>query len=125
MTAEAAERWGDAAWDARPSPFRLCRWGLVDAYRLHHPETGRYTWWDYRAGSFHKNFGMRIDHLLVTHSVAGRPYGRRSIARLEKASRSLRTMRRWWSTSTRPVTPSTRDGRRPRRASPRACGSKA
>ena len=25
---------------------RLCRWGLDDAYRLHHPETGRYTWWD-------------------------------------------------------------------------------
>ncbi len=45
---------------------RLGRWGLVDAYRLHHPEPGRYTWWDYRAGNFHKNFGMRIDHLLVT-----------------------------------------------------------
>jgi exodeoxyribonuclease-3 len=45
---------------------------LIDAYRLHHPEPGRYTWWDYRAGSFHKNFGMRIDHLLVTHPVAGR-----------------------------------------------------
>ena len=50
----------------------LCAWGLVDAYRLHHPESGRYTWWDYRAGNFHKNFGMRIDHLLVTSSVAGR-----------------------------------------------------
>jgi exodeoxyribonuclease-3 len=51
---------------------RLCRWGLVDAYRLHHAETGRYTWWDYRAGAFHKNFGMRIDHLLVTRSIADR-----------------------------------------------------
>ena len=50
----------------------LCRWGLVDAYRRHHPEVGRYTWWDYRAGNFHKNFGMRIDHLLVTEAVAGR-----------------------------------------------------
>src|SRR5437773_2340960 len=39
---------------------------LVDAYRLCHSEPGRYTWWDYRAGNFHKNFGMRIDHLLVT-----------------------------------------------------------
>ena len=45
---------------------RLCRMGLVDAYRLQHPEPGRYTWWDYRAGNFYKNFGMRIDHLLVT-----------------------------------------------------------
>ena len=47
-------------------------WGLVDAYRERHPEPGRYTWWDYRAGSFHKNFGMRIDHLLVTKPVAER-----------------------------------------------------
>ncbi|CAI4031382.1 hypothetical protein DNFV4_01807 [Nitrospira tepida] len=40
--------------------------GFVDAYRLHHPEPGRYTRWDYRAGNFHKNFGMPIDHLLMT-----------------------------------------------------------
>ena len=51
---------------------RLGRWGLRDAYRQHHPEPGRYTWWDYRAGNFHKNFGMRIDHLLVSAPVAGR-----------------------------------------------------
>jgi exodeoxyribonuclease-3 len=51
---------------------RLCGWGLVDGYRLHHGEPGRYTWWDYRAGNFHKNFGMRIDHLLVTPPVANR-----------------------------------------------------
>jgi exodeoxyribonuclease III len=51
---------------------RLCRWGLVDAYRRHHPEPGRYTWWDYRAGNFHKNFGMRIDHLLATRPLAER-----------------------------------------------------
>jgi exodeoxyribonuclease-3 len=51
---------------------RLCRWGLVDAYRLHHPEARRYTWWDYRAGHFHKNFGMRIDHLLATRPLAER-----------------------------------------------------
>jgi exodeoxyribonuclease III len=51
---------------------RLCRWGLVDAYRLRHPEPGRYTWWDYRAGNFHKNFGMRIDHLLVSAPLGKR-----------------------------------------------------
>jgi exodeoxyribonuclease-3 len=50
----------------------LLRWGLADAYRLHHPEPGRYTWWDYRAGHFHKNFGMRIDHLLVSAPVKAR-----------------------------------------------------
>jgi len=51
---------------------RLAQWGLVDVYRRHHPEPGRYTWWDYRAGDFHRNFGMRIDHLLATRPVAER-----------------------------------------------------
>ena len=51
---------------------RLCRWGFVDAYRLCHTEPGRYTWWDYRAGNFHKNFGMRIDHLLITAPLKSR-----------------------------------------------------
>jgi len=51
---------------------RLGRWGLVDAYRLRRSEPNRFTWWDYRAGNFHKNFGMRIDHLLVTASIAER-----------------------------------------------------
>jgi exodeoxyribonuclease III len=54
---------------------RLGAWGLTDAYRLHHREPGRFTWWDYRAGNFHKNFGMRIDHLLVTSSLATRVVG--------------------------------------------------
>jgi exodeoxyribonuclease-3 len=55
-----------AAFDA------LVGWGLEDAYRRHHAEPGRYTWWDYRAGNFHKNYGMRIDHLLATRSLAER-----------------------------------------------------
>jgi exodeoxyribonuclease-3 len=51
---------------------RLGEWGLRDAYRLKRSEPERYTWWDYRAGNFHKNFGMRIDHLLVTPQIAER-----------------------------------------------------
>ena len=51
---------------------RLLDWGLTDAYRAQRPEHGRFTWWDYRAGNFHKNFGMRIDHLLVTKPIAER-----------------------------------------------------
>ena len=58
--------------EERAAFAELLRWGLVDAYRVHHPEPHRYTWWDYRAGAFHKNFGMRIDHLLVTPPVAER-----------------------------------------------------
>ena len=56
----------------RAAVERLGAWGLVDAYRLQHPEGDRFTWWDYRAGMFHKNYGMRIDHLLVTRPVASR-----------------------------------------------------
>jgi exodeoxyribonuclease III len=46
--------------------------GLVDAYRSKQTQRGRFTWWDYRAGNFHKNFGMRIDHLLVSPPIAER-----------------------------------------------------
>ena len=51
---------------------RLLEWGLVDAYRAKRPEPARFTWWDYRAGNFHKNLGMRIDHLLLTPPLAER-----------------------------------------------------
>jgi exodeoxyribonuclease-3 len=59
---------------AERAAFRsLLEWGLHDAFRERHPEArGRFTWWDYRAGNFHKNFGMRIDHLLPTDSVSER-----------------------------------------------------
>ena len=46
--------------------------GLTDAYRSKRSEPGRFTWWDYRAGMFHKNLGMRIDHLLVSPPIAAR-----------------------------------------------------
>jgi exodeoxyribonuclease-3 len=32
----------------------------------------RFTWWDYRAGNFQRNEGMRIDHLLATAPLAAR-----------------------------------------------------
>ena len=51
---------------------RLIEWGLVDAYRSRCSEPGRFTWWDYRAGNFHKNLGMRIDHVYVTEPLATR-----------------------------------------------------
>ena len=44
---------------------------LVDAYAAAPSGTHRYTWWDYRAGNFHKNLGLRIDLLLVSASLAG------------------------------------------------------
>ena len=63
-------------------------------------------WWDYRAGNFHKNLGMRIDHLLVTRADRRRgSSGPRSTARRARARRSRRTTPRWSSTSTTPGRP--------------------
>lgn len=46
--------------------------GLLDAFRRLHPEEVGYTWWDYRAGHFHRNLGLRIDLALVSEEVAPR-----------------------------------------------------
>lgn len=51
---------------------RLAKAGLVDFYRKVYPEVPGFSFWDYRAGSFHKNEGMRIDLLLGTPAVASR-----------------------------------------------------
>jgi exodeoxyribonuclease-3 len=48
----------------------LERWGLVDAFRTVYPDEGLFSWWDYRAGSFHKRQGMRIDLIMVTRVLA-------------------------------------------------------
>ncbi len=47
-------------------------WGLSDVYRELRPEPGRFSWWDYRAGMFHRNEGMRIDLLYASAPVARR-----------------------------------------------------
>lgn len=45
--------------------------GLVDAFRAVHPDEPGFTWWDYRAGHFHKRMGLRIDLALVKGRLAG------------------------------------------------------
>jgi exodeoxyribonuclease-3 len=50
----------------------LEEWGLVDAFRLRYSEDKLFTWWDYRAGNFHKHMGLRIDLVLLSRSLAGR-----------------------------------------------------
>ena len=46
--------------------------GLVDAYRHLDAASPGFTWWDYRAGHFHKGLGMRIDLTLVSPEMAAR-----------------------------------------------------
>ena len=47
-------------------------WGLVDVFGEQHPDGGVFSWWDYRAGNFHKGQGMRIDLILLSKDLARR-----------------------------------------------------
>lgn len=48
----------------------LAQWGFCDLFRMHHPEGGKYSWWDYRAAAFRRNLGARIDHIWGTPTAA-------------------------------------------------------
>ena len=47
-------------------------WGFTDAFRLHNEEGGKFSWWDYRAGAFRRNLGLRIDHIWITDALVPR-----------------------------------------------------
>ncbi|MEI4470160.1 exodeoxyribonuclease III [Frigidibacter sp. MR17.24] len=49
---------------------RLVNLGLTDAFRAREPRPGQYSFWDYQAGAWEKNNGIRIDHLLLTPQAA-------------------------------------------------------
>ena len=42
--------------------------GLLDSFRVLHPESIKYSWWSYRAGARQKNVGWRIDYFLVSEA---------------------------------------------------------
>jgi exodeoxyribonuclease-3 len=46
--------------------------GLHDVVRDRWPQSRVFTYWDYRAGMFHQDFGMRIDLILASAPVAAR-----------------------------------------------------
>ncbi len=69
--------------DARAALLQVARFGLTDAFRVKRDEPGLYSWWDYRAGSFHKNQGLRIDHVYVTAPLLDRV----AAAEIDRAAR--------------------------------------
>jgi exodeoxyribonuclease-3 len=44
--------------------------GFTDAFRSKHTGPGHYSFWDYQAGSWQRNIGIRIDHFLLTATCA-------------------------------------------------------
>lgn len=49
---------------------RLCNLGLTDAFRARVQGPGHYSFWDYQAGAWERNNGIRIDHLLLSPQAA-------------------------------------------------------
>ena len=47
----------------------LINLGFIDVYRHFNKSKQEYTFWDYFAGSWQKNYGMRIDHFLVSNNL--------------------------------------------------------
>ncbi|MBN2370943.1 MAG: exodeoxyribonuclease III [Vicinamibacteria bacterium] len=77
---EARDVHDPAAWegsvlfhqDARQALRAIVDWGLDDVFRLHHAESGCYSWWDYRMLAFPRNMGLRIDHILASQQMAAK-----------------------------------------------------
>jgi len=65
---------GDALFrpETRARFHKLMNIGLTDAFRACHTESHRYTFWDYQAGAWQKDHGIRIDHLLLSPQAADR-----------------------------------------------------
>ncbi len=55
---------------SRAAYRRLLALGLTDAFRARDASPGQYTFWDYQAGAWERNNGIRIDHLLLSPQAA-------------------------------------------------------
>jgi exodeoxyribonuclease-3 len=73
--ARTPESWvGDALFlpQTRAAWREICNLGLTDALRATSDAAGLYTFWDYQAGAWQKNNGIRIDHLLLSPQAMDR-----------------------------------------------------
>ncbi len=68
--------WGDdsilTSSAERAALRRLLELGLHDSFRLFETEGGHFSWWDYRAAGFRRNFGLRIDLVLASDALRPR-----------------------------------------------------
>lgn len=67
------EVWQDDALarpETRAAFRRLLNLGLTEAFRARNAASGQYSFWDYQAGAWNRNDGIRIDHLLLTPEAA-------------------------------------------------------
>jgi exodeoxyribonuclease-3 len=86
MDAAKPENWvTDALFlpETRAAYRQMVNLGLTDAFRVREPGPGHYSFWDYQAGAWERNNGIRIDHLLLSPQAADLL----SDARIDKAVR--------------------------------------
>ncbi|CRK74063.1 exodeoxyribonuclease III [Nereida ignava] len=65
--------WADDALyrlESRTKFRELCALGLTDAFRARNAAPEQYTFWDYQAGAYNRNDGIRIDHFLLSPQAA-------------------------------------------------------
>jgi exodeoxyribonuclease-3 len=75
--------------EVRAAFHGLTRLGWTDALRTLYPGQRLYTFWKYFRNAFARDAGLRIDHLLLSPSLAGRLVGGgvdRAVRSWEKAS---------------------------------------
>ncbi|MEO8605990.1 MAG: exodeoxyribonuclease III [bacterium] len=90
---EARDVHDPAAWEGqvlfsqpeRAALQRLLDVGLADSFRLFEQPEREFSWWDYRMGAFRRNFGLRIDHVLLSDSLRSACHA----CRIDKAPRRL------------------------------------
>lgn len=56
--------------ESRSAYRRLLNLGLTEAFRSRDPRPGQYSFWDYQAGAWNRDDGIRIDHFLMSPAVA-------------------------------------------------------
>ncbi len=67
------QAWGEDALflpETRAAYRRILNLGFTEAFHTRHPEPGHYRFWDYQAGAWERNNGIRIDHLLLSPQAA-------------------------------------------------------
>lgn len=71
--AKRPEAWREDALalpDSRAAFRRLVNLGLTEAFRARVQGPGHYTFWDYQAGAWNRDDGIRIDHFLLSPQAA-------------------------------------------------------
>jgi len=75
---QAEDCWDTKVWEndaaylpeSRAAYRKILNLGLTDAFRAKNPSAMNYTFWDYQAGAWNKNNGIRIDHFLLSPTCA-------------------------------------------------------